>query len=187
MVRRLVWTCGGVGAVGVLVYLCVASAPHQADQAQAKPARAPSTPASATSTDPVLGIEKSIQQKFLKDGILVPPGPQASPAEVKAFDLVMEEKNRGAGTPEAIRAAAEKIWEEKKTEHDRRTQDRKAENQERAKLTQQMMRDRVAQKRAEHPEPLGVRETLPPKPGRPALPPAYTPDASAPSDFPPKQ
>src|SRR5262245_16382945 len=123
MARRLVWMCGGVVAVGVLVRLCVALISHEADPAQANSAaRAPSTPASASSQpqDPVLGIERSIQQKLLKDGTLVPPGPEASPQEQKAYELVMEAKQQGANDSQAIHQAAERIWQQKQAEHDRR-------------------------------------------------------------------
>lgn len=175
--------CGGVVAVGVLVHLCVASATHEVDQTQTKSAaRAPSTPVSAVPQDPVLGIELSIQQSFLKDGKLVPPTTQASPQELKAYDLILEAKRVGADDLQAIHQAAEQIWQDKKSEHERRVNDRSTQSRERAELSRKRQQEKMARKFADDPPP--SRAGLSPKPPKPDLGPAYIPDPQEPPPFP---
>ena len=99
---------------------------------------------------------------------------------MKAYDYVLEAKKLGADDLQAVHEAAGKIWQEKKAEHDRRLKDHEQQSRERAELNRLRMQERVAKKKAEHPEPPGARENLPPKPPKPAPPPAYVADPETP-------
>lgn len=182
MTRRLVWIGGGILTAGALVSLCVPWGPQQEDRSRTT-ASAPSTPASGP-TDPVQSIELSIQRSLLKEGVLNPPGPSANPQEKKAYEYVMDAKQTGAADLAAIRAAAERIWQEKMDERRRRQKDREMDTKERAKLNRQLMEEKQAKRRAENPPPVRDRG---PKPPRPELGPAYIPDPDAPgAEQPPK-
>jgi hypothetical protein len=177
MARRLVWTCGGVVGVGVLVYLCAASVAHQADQTQTTPARAPSTPAPGSSGDPVVSVEHAIRSRLVRDGKLVEPTKGSPLQDQKAFEYITEAKNGGADDQAAIRAAAERMWQEMVDERQRRQRERKMDTAERGRLERERREEKIAQRYAQFPPPDKVRSG--PPPGRPVLPPAYVPDPQA--------
>jgi hypothetical protein len=161
MARWLVWTCGGVLAVGILALLFAASASNKEDQVRTAPAArpAPSTPAS-TNQEALFRFEVQLQQKLMKDGYLVPPGPNASPTEVKAYTYILESKAAGENDAQALRAAAKRILDEKEQEHALRREEHHRASQERKALDQQ----KAAERRAVLPPDAAVRFQSVPKP-----------------------
>ncbi len=186
MARRLVWACGSLVAVGVLIRLFSASAADRTDQAPAPSAGRPatSTPASAMA-NPRLQFEIEIQKRLIRDGILVRPGPGASAEQLKAYDYAVEAKTAEASDVQAAREAARRLWEEKRAKHEQERKDRQA------KANDKMKAERAAhdalrdQHRAEmNPEDLARRLALP-KPDPVQLPPGYIPDPNNPVPTPP--
>ena len=116
MVRWLVWTCGALVIVGALIRLFAAPAAGK-DQASAS-GPAPSTPASTSPVDMARQFEIGLQTQLLKDGILTKPAANAPPDTVKAYEYVLEAKKNDVSDAQAIHAASERLFQEKKAEHE---------------------------------------------------------------------
>jgi len=186
MARRLVWACGGLVAVGVLIRLFSASAADRTDQAPAQSAGRPaaSTPASAI-VDPRLQFEIDIQKRLIRDGILVRPGPGASPEQLKAYDYAVEAKTADASDVQAAQQAARRLWEERRARHEQERKDRQAKAMDKMKAEREAHDALRAQHRAEvDPADLARRQSLP-RPDPVQLPPAYIPDPNNPIPTPP--
>ncbi len=188
MARWLVWACGGLVAVGVLIRLFSASAADKADQAPAPSAVRPasSTPASAMAVDPRVQFEMTIQKSLIRDGLLVRP-PQDAPADVqRAFELALEAKKAESTDVEAARDAAEQVWKEKKAKREQDRKDRKAKADEKMKAEREKNDARRALHQAElSPDEQARRQGRPPLPAV-QLPPALIEDPTNPVPKPPE-
>jgi hypothetical protein len=159
--------------------LFAASASNKEDQVPAAPAArpAPSTPASTNHEQAVFNFEVQLQQKLMKDGYLVPPGPNASPTEKKAYEYVLESKAGGQSDKQALREAAQRIMDEREREHAIRVAARKQASQEQRAIEQK----KVADRKNVPPPDVAARFQANPKPTVPTMTgPAFTEDPENP-------
>lgn len=187
MVRWLVWTCGGLVVVGVVIRLFSASAADNADQAPAKAGGRPvsSTPASTMVVDPRLQFETAIQKSLMQGGQLVRPGDDAPPDVRRAYELALEAKKAETTDAEAAKAAAERVWEEKRAARDKERRERKAKADEKMKAEREKFEARKAQHQSEMDPDALLRRQSRPRSEPVQLPPAFVEDPANPVPKPP--
>src|SRR6185503_9933323 len=147
---------------------------------------AASTPASASIVDPALQFETGLQRRLLKDGILLRPGPDASPTELKAYDYVLEAKKNESSDAQALHLAAQRLWEEKKLEREKDRKERQDRSREKARVEREKWQEQKKQKELELPPEAVERHRNNPKPAYETPPPGLVEDPGNPVPEPPE-
>lgn len=92
MKRRLVWVCGGVVAIVILVRLGAASAGSGAESPQSSATARPAPPTPAPACSPEL---RQLRERMLRDDSLAPPPANASPEVLRAYQETLAAIERG--------------------------------------------------------------------------------------------